>query len=53
MTYVQIIPRSMALAVQRQKQLFFGNEGDFEQFSIFTKNIPKTRFSNNYFSQSI
>lgn len=44
---VQITPRSKALAIQRQKQLFFGNEGDFDQFSIFSKSIPKPDFPIN------
>jgi spore germination protein PE len=31
-----------ALAVQRQKELFFGNEGDFRLFPIFNRLIPLT-----------
>ncbi|WP_332692659.1 spore germination protein GerPE [Halalkalibacter lacteus] len=34
-------PRSKALAVQREYELFFGDEGNFEAFPIFTKPIPK------------
>lgn len=37
----QITPRSQALAVQRQVQLFYGNEGNFEEFPIFKMGIPK------------
>lgn len=38
---VKITPRSWALAVQRQVQLFYGDEGDFAKFPIFTQQIPK------------
>lgn len=38
---VQIKPLTRALAIQRQVQLFYGNEGDFEAFPIFTMEIPK------------
>jgi spore germination protein PE len=31
---------SRALAVQREKELFFGNEGNFPSYSVFTKPIP-------------
>ncbi|MFC0557690.1 spore germination protein GerPE [Halalkalibacter alkalisediminis] len=36
-----ITPRSRALAVQRQAELFYGKEGDFNQYSVFNKPIPK------------
>ncbi len=37
---VQIIPRNKALAVQRQLQLFYGNEGNLTIYPIFTKELP-------------
>lgn len=43
----QVTPRSRALAVQRQFQLFFTNEGNFEEFSIFTMAIPKPKMDTN------
>jgi spore germination protein PE len=43
----QITPRSRALAVQRQLQLFYGNEGNFEQFPIFTIELPKPNWQEN------
>lgn len=39
----QVTPRSRAIAVQRQIQLFFANEGNFEEFPIFTMDIPKSK----------
>ena len=36
-----IKPRTKALAVQRQYELFFGDEGNFNKYPIFTKPIPK------------
>jgi len=36
-----ITPRSRALAIQRQAELFYGQEGDFNQFPVFYKPIPK------------
>jgi spore germination protein PE len=36
-----IKPRSRALAVQREHELFFGDEGNFEAYPIFTKPLPK------------
>lgn len=36
----RITPLSKALAVQREKELFFGNEGSFAAYPIFSKNIP-------------
>lgn len=39
----QVTPRNQALAVQRQRQLYFTNEGNFEEFPIFTMDIPKPR----------
>jgi spore germination protein PE len=38
---VQITPRSWALAVQRQLQLFYGDEGDFAAYPIFTREIQQ------------
>jgi spore germination protein PE len=29
-----------AIAVQREKELFFGNEGNFKEFPIFSEPIP-------------
>jgi spore germination protein PE len=31
---------SRALAVQREAEIFFGNEGDFSQYPIFSERIP-------------
>jgi len=36
--YIQGFTR--ALAVQRQEELFFGNEGNFAEFPIFSEPIP-------------
>lgn len=33
--------RSRALAVQREVELFFGREGNFDAFPIFTMDIPR------------
>ncbi|WP_141433158.1 spore germination protein GerPE [Bacillus sp. 03113] len=38
---------SKALAVQREKELFFGKEGDFSDYPIFTKRIPLLPISEN------
>lgn len=32
--------KNKVLAVQREKELFYGNEGNFEDFSIFSEPIP-------------
>lgn len=37
----QITQRSQALAVQRQRQFFYGREGNLNAFTIFTTEIPK------------
>lgn len=37
---VNVQPRSKALAVQRQSSIYYGNEGSFQQFPIFSKPIP-------------
>ncbi|MFC0470358.1 spore germination protein GerPE [Halalkalibacter kiskunsagensis] len=42
-----IKPRSKALAVQREYELFFGDEGNFEAFPIFTKPLPKSIIDEN------
>lgn len=44
---VQITPVSWALAVQRQLQLFYGNEGNFAAFPIFTREIPSLPLINS------
>lgn len=31
---------SRALAIQREQELFFGNEGDFSAYSIFSEKLP-------------
>jgi spore germination protein PE len=36
-----IQPRSKALAVQREYELFYGDEGDLKTYPIFTNPIPK------------
>ncbi|WP_453990536.1 spore germination protein GerPE [Bacillus nitroreducens] len=38
---MKIKPISSALAVQREVPLFFTNEGDFSQFPIFSRDLPK------------
>lgn len=38
---------SRAIAVQREKELFFGNEGNFADFPIFSEPIPLTPISEN------
>lgn len=37
---VQLTPRNWALAVQRQRQFFYGREGSFEAYRIFHVDIP-------------
>jgi spore germination protein PE len=37
----EITPVSRALAVQREAQIFYENEGDFASFPIFSQPIPK------------
>ncbi len=37
---VQITPRNWALAVQRQRQFFYGREGSFEAYRLFNVVIP-------------
>lgn len=37
----KITPVSQALAVQREVPLFFTNEGDFSQYPIFSRELPK------------
>ena len=36
-----ITPSVKALAVRREVPIFFSNEGGFDQFSIFTRPLPK------------
>ncbi|WNF36231.1 spore germination protein GerPE [Bacillaceae bacterium IKA-2] len=43
----KVTPRSRVLAVQRRVQIFFGKEGDFEAFPIFTMEIPKPKMVTN------
>ncbi|WP_258000400.1 spore germination protein GerPE [Bacillus sp. Marseille-P3661] len=43
----QIVPFSRALAVQREAQIFYGNEGNFEDFHIYTQPIPKPNITEN------
>lgn len=38
---VTLRPRSLALAVQRQVSEFFGNEGNFAEFPIFTRQMKE------------
>ncbi|XEC93956.1 spore germination protein GerPE [Paenibacillus tarimensis] len=38
---VEFRPVSRALAVQREEQLFYGNEGNFEAYPLFSKPIPQ------------
>lgn len=38
---VSITPLSRALAVQREYQLFFEDEGNWDDFPIFSKTIPQ------------
>lgn len=40
----QITPFSLALAVQRQTQLFYGTEGNFNTFPIFLRKLPMPNF---------
>lgn len=35
-----ILPNSRALAVQRQFEIFYGNEGNFDTYQIFNRPIP-------------
>lgn len=42
-----ITPRSKALAVQRQAELFYGYEGNFNQYPIFTKPLAKQQVNEN------
>ncbi|ARK30063.1 spore germination protein GerPE [Halalkalibacter krulwichiae] len=37
----EITPRHKALAVQREKELFYGREGNFNQYPLFSREIPK------------
>jgi spore germination protein PE len=37
----KLIARSRAIAVQRQIAVFFANEGEFEDYPLFTKEIPQ------------
>ncbi|RXI98208.1 spore germination protein GerPE [Anaerobacillus alkaliphilus] len=37
---VQITPQNWALAVQRQVEFFYGKEGNFEAYRIFTITLP-------------
>ncbi|OIJ10089.1 hypothetical protein BKP35_13290 [Anaerobacillus arseniciselenatis] len=38
---VQVTPVAWAIAVQRQLQLFYGDEGNFLQFPMFTMELPQ------------
>lgn len=38
-----VLPSSSALAIQRQRAVFFGHEGSFDQFPIFNRPIPRLR----------
>jgi spore germination protein PE len=42
---VKITSRTRALAVQRQVAVFFANEGEFEDYPLFTKEIPQPSIS--------
>ncbi len=39
----KITPVSQALAVQREVPLFFTNEGDFSQYPLFSRELPKVK----------
>lgn len=39
----KITPVTKALAVQREVPVFFTNEGDFSQFPIFSRELPKVK----------
>lgn len=38
-----VLPSSSALAIQRQRAVFFGHEGSLGQFPIFNRPIPRLR----------
>lgn len=44
---VNIRPMSRALAVQREYQLFFDEEGDLDQFPIFEESLPQPSIYDN------
>ncbi|MBU8877411.1 spore germination protein GerPE [Bacillus sp. FJAT-29790] len=50
-TFIQGFSR--ALAVHREADTFFGNEGNFQAYPAFTKNIPFPLIEENFFMQSI
>ncbi|MDT8860285.1 spore germination protein GerPE [Alkalihalobacillus sp. MEB130] len=43
----EITPRHRAIAVQREKELFYGREGNFNQFPLFSRVIPKPQMNGN------
>lgn len=43
---------SWAIADQRETELYFGEEADFNEFSVFTKPLPPTPFQENIISQT-
>jgi spore germination protein PE len=49
--YVSAISR--ALAVQREAEIFFGNEGDFSQYPIFSESIPLPPIEEEFSFQKI
>jgi spore germination protein PE len=49
-SYIHAFTR--ALAVQREAEIFFGNEGNFANYSIFTEPIPLPRITENVFLET-
>ncbi len=47
----QIKAESKALAVQREAEIFYGNEGDFDSYVIFNQQLPEPSFPCNIMMQ--
>ncbi|MDQ0162379.1 spore germination protein PE [Bacillus alveayuensis] len=46
----KITPEVKVLAVQREHELYFGNEGDLKQFPIYREKIPQPVFDEPFHS---
>jgi len=46
----QITPIVKAIAIQREQEIFFGNEGNFNKFSLFREKIPQPIFDEDFYS---
>lgn len=47
---MEINPTVKVLAIQREQEIFYGNEGNLQKFSLFRENIPQPFFDEEFYS---